>query len=184
MKKINVNIQQLLSSVVLGTLLLTTPVVYAAVPEKNVPEKTEEMVTVSGVVRDAATRVPLAGVRIVAHGNTNYTAMTNEEGSYSLQVPKYVTLLDFVAPGYNLIQMSVSEKHREVYIYSEDFSGDYDVDIQVADKAEAGDFALSTALTIDQEIKTRLGGDVRSITRGGTPAMGAAMFIGGLKAYS
>ena len=184
MKKINTNIQQLLSSVVLGTLLLTTPVVYAAVPEKNVPEKTEEMVTVSGVVCDAATRVPLAGVRIVAHGNTNYTAMTNEEGTYSLQVPKYVTLLDFVAPGYNLIQMSVSEKHREVYIYSEDFSGDYDVDIQVADKAEAGDFALSTALTIDQEIKTRLGGDVRSITRGGTPAMGAAMFIGGLNSLN
>ena len=59
MKKINVNIQQLLSSVVLGTLLLTTPVVYAAVPEKTGTEKTEDMVTLSGVVRDAATRVPL-----------------------------------------------------------------------------------------------------------------------------
>ena len=142
MRKMNINMQQLLGCVMLGGLLLTTPAIYAAVPENTASEKTEEMVSVSGLVRDAATRVPLAGVRIVAHGNAKYTAMTNEEGTYSLQVPKYVTLLDFIAPGYNLIQMSVSEKYREVYIYSEEFSGNYNVDIQVTDQAEAGDFAL------------------------------------------
>ena len=184
MRKIVSNIQQLLGCVMLGGLVLTTPAVYATSPEKTETGKIDEMITVSGVVYDAATRTPLAGVRVVAHGNEKYASMTNEEGTYSFKVPKYVTLLDFIAPGYNLVQMASNESCREVYVYSEQFTRGYNADIRVTDVAEAGDFALSTALTIDQEITTHLSGDIRSITRGGTPGMGAAMFIGGLNSLN
>ena len=184
MRKIVSNIQQLLGCVMLGGLVLTTPAVYATSPEKTETGKIDEMITVSGVVYDAATRTPLAGVRVVAHGNEKYASMTNEEGTYSFKVPKYVTLLDFIAPGYNLVQMASNESCREVYVYSEQFTSGYNADIRVTDVAEAGDFALSTALTIDQEINTHLSGDIRSITRGGTPGMGAAMFIGGLNSLN
>ena len=184
MRKIVSNIQQLLGCVMLGGLVLTTPAVYATSPEKTETGKIDEMITVSGVVYDAATRTPLAGVRVVAHGNEKYASMTNEEGTYSFKVPKYVTLLDFIAPGYNLVQMASTESCREVYVYSEQFTRGYNADIRVTDVAEAGDFALSTALTIDQEINTHLSGDIRSITRGGTPGMGAAMFIGGLNSLN
>ena len=184
MRKIVSNIQQLLGCVMLGGLVLTTPAVYATSPEKTETGKIDEMITVSGVVYDAATRTPLAGVRVVAHGNEKYASMTNEEGTYSFKVPKYVTLLDFIAPGYNLVQMASNESCREVYVYSEQFTRGYNADIRVTDVAEAGDFALSTALTIDQEINTHLSGDIRSITRGGTPGMGAAMFIGGLNSLN
>ena len=166
-----------------GGMLLNSSSVYAA-QEENKVEKSVSMTKVSGIVYDAATRTPLAGVRIVAHGNARYAAMTNEKGVYSFDIPDFVTLLDFTAPGYNLIQMAVSEKEQEVYVYSEQFANDYTADVKITDIAETSDFSLSTALTVDQEINTRLSGDIRSITRSGTPAMGAAMFIGGLNSLN
>ena len=163
---------------------MSAPVVYATTPEKDKVEQTAEMTEVSGVVFDAATLAPLAGVRVVAHGNSRYAAMTNEEGTYSLRVPNYVTLLDLTAPGYNLVQVAASKQSQVIYIYSEEFAADYVADVRVTDVAEANDFSLSTALAIDQEISKRLSGDVRTITRSGTPAMGSAMFIGGLNSLN
>ena len=124
MKKMKNHIQVVLCGLAVGGMLLTTPAVYAAVPE-GTTQQAEQMITVSGVAYDAATRAPLAGVRVVAHGNSKFSAMTNETGSYSLQVPSYVTLLDFEAPGYNRVQMAANEKVREVFMHSETFSKDY-----------------------------------------------------------
>ncbi|MBR5842704.1 MAG: SusC/RagA family TonB-linked outer membrane protein [Bacteroidaceae bacterium] len=164
-------------------MLLTAPTAYAALPEEATAQA-EKMITVSGVVFDAATRAPLPGVRVVAHGNQKYSTMTDESGSYTLKVPTFVTLLDLQAPGYNLIQMAVGEKSQTVNLYSEQFSRDYSAEVNVSDLAQTEDFSISTALTVDQEIGTRLGGDLRSITRSGTPAMGSAMFIGGLNSLN
>ena len=183
MKNIKNYTHLLVSCMLIGGIFLNSSSVYAATGDYKT-EKSVATTKVSGVVYDAATRTPLAGVRVVAHGNTKYAAMTNEKGTYSFNVPSFVTLLDFIAPGYNLVQMAVSEKEQEVYIYSEQFSNDYAADVRITDIAETSDFSLTTALTVDQEISTRLSGDIRSITRSGTPGMGAAMFIGGLNSLN
>ena len=183
MKRIKNHIQTVLCNIMLGGMLLTAPAAYAALPEEATAQA-EKMITVSGVVFDAATRAPLPGVRVVAHGNQKYSTMTDESGSYTLKVPTFVTLLDLQAPGYNLIQMAVGEKSQTVNLYSEQFSRDYSAEVNVSDMAQTEDFSISTALTVDQEIGTRLGGALRSITRSGTPAMGSAMFIGGLNSLN
>lgn len=183
MKSIKNYIHTLLCGIVAGGMLLGTPAVYAAIPEDNT-QQTEKMTTVNGVVFDAATRTPLAGVRVAAHGNSKYSVMTDETGTYSLEVPEYVTLIDLQAPGYNLVQMAVSEKAQQVFIHAEQFTSDYSADVLISDIAQTEDFSLSTALSVDQEIGTRLGGDLRTITRSGTPAMGSAMFIGGLNSLN
>lgn len=183
MKKVNNHIQFVLYSLLVGCMMLFAPTAYATIPADSVLQK-EKMVTISGVVYDAATRNPLAGVRVVAHGNSKYSVMTNETGSYALELPTYITLLDLIAPGYNLVQMAVSEKSQEVFMYSEQFTNDYTSKVQIVDMGTAEDFSLSTALTVDQEIGTRLGGELYSVNRSGTPAMGAAMFIGGLNSLN
>ena len=183
MKRMKNHISTLLCNILLGGMLLTAPAAYAARPDEAAAQA-EKMITVSGTVCDAATRKPLAGVRVVAHGNLRYSAMTNETGSYTLDVPAYITLLDLHAPGYNLVQIAVSDKAQQVSLYSELFAGDYASRIVVGDEAYTEDFSLSTALTVDQEIGTRLGGELRSITRSGTPAMGSALFIGGLNSLN
>ena len=107
MKSIKNHIQMVLCGAAVGGMLLTAPAAYAAMPEETTLQA-EQMTTVSGIALDAATRTPLAGVRVVAHGNLKYSGMTDETGAYTLQVPSYVTLLDFEAPGYNRVQMAVS----------------------------------------------------------------------------
>ena len=183
MKSIKNYLHTLLCGIVAGGMLLGTSAVYAAMPEDNT-QQTEKMTTVNGVVFDAATRTPLAGVRVAAHGNSKYSVMTDETGTYSLEVPEYVTLIDLQAPGYNLVQMAVSEKAQQVFIHAEQFTSDYSADVLISDISQTEDFSLSTALSVDQEIGTRLGGDLRTITRSGTPAMGSAMFIGGLNSLN
>ena len=183
MKRIKNHIQTVLCNIMLSSMLLTTSTAYATLPEATTAQ-TEKMITVSGVVFDAATRTPLPGVRVVAHGNQKYSTMTDVSGWYTLKTPTFVTLLDLQAPGYNLIQIAVSEKPQTVNLYSEQFSNDYSAEVNVGDMAQTEDFSISTALTIDQEIGNRLGGDLRSITRSGTPAMGSALFIGGLNSLN
>lgn len=183
MRKIKEHMQQILGCVMIGGMILSTSVTYA-VSDKTPTEKSLSMTKVSGVVYDASTRTPLAGVRVVAHGNSRYSTMTNEEGTYTFEVPDFVTLLDYTAPGYNLVQKAVDDKKQEVYVYADQFARDYADEIQVSDVAEAGNFSLTTALSVDQEISTHLSGDLRAITRSGTPAMGVAMFIGGLNSLN
>ena len=48
--------------------------------------------TVIGTVYDAATNLPMSGVRVQATGHASVTTMTNAEGKYKLQIPEYVTL--------------------------------------------------------------------------------------------
>jgi hypothetical protein len=78
--------QWMVGSILFGGMIFSTSLTYAAIPEK---EKTvqvvqaEDMTEVLGVVYDAATCTPLAGVRIVAHGSSKYATMTGEDGTYS-----------------------------------------------------------------------------------------------------
>ena len=62
---------------------------------------------ITGTVYDAATKEPLPGVRVQGTGHSNVTTMTNSEGAYTLNIPSYVTLLNFSTPGYGLIQRPV-----------------------------------------------------------------------------
>ena len=137
--------------------------------------------TVSGSVLDAASGAPVAGARIVAHGQNRYATMTGDDGSFQLEVPDFVTMIDVTAPGYNRLQQAVlAGKAMELKLYSEAFADDYQETVATATAHAAADFSLSSALSADDEIVSRLGADVRAVPRSGSPAMGAAMFIGGL----
>ena len=57
-------------------------------------------VTIHGVVYDKATNRPLGGVQLQALGDKRYTAMTEDDGTFSIQVPKFVTSLYVHTPSY------------------------------------------------------------------------------------
>ena len=144
----------------------------------------DEIRTVIGTVYDAATNLPMAGVRVQATGHTKITAMTNAEGRYQINVPEYVTLLTFTTPGYLLVQRPISDKEViNVRLYSDVFKENYDKDIVITSERGFKDETTS-AITIDSDIQNNLGADVRSITRSGTIGMGAAMFIRGLNSLN
>ena len=144
----------------------------------------DEVRTVIGTVYDAATNLPMPGVRVQATGHTRITAMTNAEGKYSISVPEYVTLLTFKTPDYLLVQRPIGDNEViNVRLYSDNFKKDYEEDVVIT--AERGfKNETTTAFTIDSDIQNKLGADVRSITRSGTTGLGVAMFIRGLNSIN
>lgn len=150
------------------------------------PTKTYPTIEIKGKVVDAATGEPLAGAQIQAFNNRYYTAMADENGEYTIQVPKFVTSLSVKLDGYNLNNVSINGRtsNVDVKLYSDLLAAEYTT-VSSANKVVATEgFQNSTALTVDQEIQNRLGADVRAIQRSANPAQGTAMFINGLNSLN
>ena len=140
--------------------------------------------TITGAVYDAATNTPLAGVRVQATGHKRVTAMTNADGKYKLNIPSYVTLLNFSTEGYMLVQKAVGGADVvNVRLYDNSFSANYSDDVVLAAERGFSD-EDSWSLSVDADIQNKLGADVRAITRSGSPAVGAVMFIRGLNSLN
>ncbi len=182
--------RQIMQSVVAFMILMSSALPSAAMvthePEGDDPVKgnavsaSENTRIITGTVFDAATNTPIAGVRVQGTGYARVTTMTDTEGNYKLTVPSYVTLLSFSTPEYGLIQRAISNKDViNVRLYSDKFSANYDESISLI---ASNDFTtdITSSITVDAEIQNKLGADVRSITRSGTPGVGNAMFVRGL----
>ncbi|MCH5175630.1 MAG: SusC/RagA family TonB-linked outer membrane protein [Prevotellaceae bacterium] len=154
----------------------------ATAPRRTVkPVKNYPTIEIKGKVVDAATGEPLAGAQLQAYNNNNYTAMTDENGEYTIAVPKFVTSLAVKLDGYNLARVSLNGRTEEVNacLYSDAFLTDYKSKTAGAKSVSTDDFDNSTAITVDQEIQNRLGADVRGMQRSANPGQGVAMFING-----
>lgn len=160
---------------------------YAANDSVKVETKSvvaEDVRTVTGTVYDAATNQPLPGVRVQATGNKKITAMTDSDGKYKINIPSYVTLLDFSTEGYLLAQKATADKDIiNIRLHSNAFKGAYNEEIIVNSERSFKDYN-SASISVDADIQTQLGADVRSITRSGTPGIGNAMFIRGINSLN
>jgi len=140
------------------------------------------MMEVKGKVTDAATGEPLAGVKLQSYNNAFYTAMTDENGAYTISVPTFVTSVTAVLEGYNLVQTPLNGRAENVDIklYSSKYASVYSEKTLPTKSVGTANFDYSTAMSADQEIENRLAGDVRSISRSAIPGMGVQMLINGI----
>jgi TonB-linked SusC/RagA family outer membrane protein len=159
----------------------------AATPKKKAKSaKKYPTFQVMGKVIDAATGEPLAGAQIQAYNNPNYTAMTDENGAFTINVPKFVTSIAVNLEGYNLNRTALNGRTMgvEVALYSDLFKGDYQPKTNPNSYIGTTDFEQSTAITIDEEMQNRLAGELRMIQRSANPGQGAAMFINGFNSLN
>lgn len=161
-------------------LLLLTATVSAAQPSK-IPMK-----SISGKVTDAATGAPLSGVRVQSYGNERYSAMSTEDGTYTINVPMHVTSLILQVEGFNLVQTPINKRTKGVdaAMMSDDFASRYQSKTVATKQASANGFDLTGDISIEPQIQTKLSADVRTITRSGLPGVGAVMFMNGLNSLS
>ena len=158
-----------------------------AAPIKKIkPAKTYPTIEVTGKVVDAVTGEPLAGVQLQAFNNQYYTAMTDENGEYTISVPKFITALSARLEGYNMNNVSINGRTSgvNVYLQSNILKKDYTTNASARKSVSEDDFANTPALTIDQAIQNNFGADVRSIQRSANPAEGVAMFVNGLNSLN
>lgn len=155
----------------------------ATVPvRRNVPVKKYEMVEIKGKVTDAATGAPLAGAQIRAYNNNLYTAMADENGTFTISVPVFVTSLSTILDGYGIIQTPINGRTSgvDIKLYSSKYGSVYSAKTSPVNYYGTKDFEQSTAISVDQEIANRLAADVRSVSRSAIPGQGVNMFINGL----
>ncbi len=143
-----------------------------------------EMKTVKGQVVDAATGQPIAGVIVTAYGEKAFTAMTDEDGRYELKAPEYVRSVLMRVEGYNLLQCAIHESTADGQLYNEAFSELYQRQTNATVSAQADRFDNTSVVSIDPLIAQKLGGDVRTVSRGGNVGLGNTMLLSGINSLN
>jgi TonB-linked SusC/RagA family outer membrane protein len=144
------------------------------------------VVTIKGMVTDLATKKPLSGIQLQVVGNIRYTAMTEEDGSFSIKVPTFATTLYVHAPEFMAQQVAIVAGDSTQYVkikmlkdrYQQMYSQKMDYTAKSVSKM------MNAGITVDNEITEKLGADVRSTMRSGVLDGGATMFIRGLNSIT
>lgn len=144
----------------------------------------DNLKTVTGQVVDAATQKPLAGVIVAAYGNDKYSAMTDEQGCYTLSIPDYISSVQMRIDGYNFLQCTIADGKADGHLYHEVFSPNYKPQINAIQSSEARRFDNTSEISIDPLIAQQLGGDVRSVSRSGIPGLGNTLLMSGINSLN
>ena len=149
---------------------------------------------VSGVVRDAASGLPLIGAQIKT-ADQSAAAITDTIGAYSVKIQSLSGVLIVTAPGYafrevplqgrtrvdiNLFSLFLTSGHGEI----ESVSGSRRKSMNSQASNEVSGFQPATAMSVDSKLQDLLGGDVRAIHRSGLDGIGASLFIRGFNSLN
>lgn len=156
----------------------------APAPKKKPVAPQYKMKEITGYVYDGANKKPMGGVSIQALNNRYYTALTEDDGKYTIKVPEFVDVLYIKVTGYNPAQVAVKDgKPADVYLTS-GMLNDFYFDGTYMNNNQKMWVDEPNSLTIEQEIEKGLGGAIRTVNRGGMPAQGAVMFMNGLNSLN
>lgn len=158
-----------------------TDTVTAARPASPI-KKNVKTRPVSGRVFAVTSGTPLGGALVSVSGYDGYSALTEEDGTYKLDVPEYATALKITAPDYNTVRVGINQsgKLRDVTMYSNAMRSAYGADDNILNTVVADKFDYSPSLNITSEIGDQFGANVRTISRGGTPGIGNFMMMNGI----
>ncbi len=141
---------------------------------------------VKGIVTDATTHQPLSGVLVSVAETNGYSTLTESDGSYELRVPLTATSLTFSSPEHNIVKSGLTSavQQRAIALYPNTFSEDYGVKTNVTSTSNAKGFEFANSVSIEEEIQKKLGAEVHTTTRSGTPGIGSVMFMNGLSSIN
>ena len=155
-------------------------------PQRKAVQANYPTVTLTGIVTDQATGKPLSGIQLQALGYVRYTAMTDEDGTFTIAVPEFATALYVHAPEYASQQVAINTDDASqtiaIKMLKDKFQTMYGNGTEYTAKGEAQ--IERFGVTVDNEISAKLSGDMHTIMRSGALDGGAAMFIRGLNSIN
>ncbi len=152
---------------------------------RQTAKKQEPTRDITGRVVSQQDHAPLAGVLVKSIAGEGYSALTDEDGTFTLKVPLYSSAIEVTLPGYNLVRVGLnrSGELRDIVLQSDAARALYGTDDNIMNHAVASGFDYSNALNISAEVENQLGADVRTNQRSGLSAQGSYMQIGGVGSY-
>lgn len=146
---------------------------------KNYPTK-----SVAGRITDNATGQPMGGVRIQALQLPYYSALTQDDGTYQLDVPTFCDVLTAEAEGYNMVQFAIKgDKHQDISMLSDHFGTFYTDGTEIT-STRGTVLSETSTLTVETDMQNKLAADIRSINRNGMPGIGAYLTIRGINSLN
>jgi TonB-linked SusC/RagA family outer membrane protein len=147
------------------------------------PEKKYEMKTVKGVVVDDATGAPMGGVRVQALGLERYSTLTEEDGSYTLEIPVFSDAVYLYAEDYNPLQCAVKNGEANARLIDSHFNA-YFTEGTTITSQKTVTLDETSSVSIDEDIEKKLAADVHAVLRNGTPGIGNYMTIRGINSIN
>ena len=152
--------------------------------ESEKAKKQETMKTVTGKVVDNATGEALGGARVQAFGYDRFSTLTEEDGTFTLEVPDYVNSLFVNAPGFNSVQAAIGkEGTTTISLLSASFKGAYEKETEIKSRAKAK-LSETSSMSIEEDIEKQLNGAVHTTLRNGLPGQGSYMTIRGVNSLN
>jgi len=147
-------------------------------------DKQYPMKAVAGRIVDDATGEPMSGVRVQALQLPKYSALTEEDGTYQIQVPVFCHALILEAPDYNLQQMAIKgEKDQNARMLSCKFQSYYTDGTTILSQKEVK-LNETSSISIETDMQTLLAGDIHSVNRSGLLGQGAYLTIRGVNSLN
>lgn len=149
-------------------------------------KKVEPTRTIQGRVLSQASKQPLAGVLIQSVAGEGYSTLSEDNGSFTMQVPLYCSAITVSIPGYNMARVGLNESGqlRDIIMQDESAKALYTEDDNILNKVWATDLGYSATRNVTNEIQDQLGSYVHAITRNGVSGIGSYMNIGGVNSLS
>ncbi len=137
---------------------------------------------VQGRVCSISGNVPLAGALVSVSGYDGFSTLTGEDGTFRMEVPEYATALNIKAPDHNTVRVGLNKSGilRDVVMYPVTVGAKYEKSENILNTAEISGFDFNDQLNISSAISEKLGGLVRTISRGGTAGIGNYMTLSGI----
>ena len=145
-------------------------------------KKTEQTRTITGRVISEVGHEPLVGVLVQSVAGSGYSTLTEEDGTFTLQVPLYSSALQVTIPGYNMVRVGLNKsgKLRDIVMQNEAARPLYGADDNIMNNVKTGSIEFSAARNVTSEIANQLGANVHTVARSGAIAVGNYMNIGGV----
>ncbi len=133
-----------------------------------------------GIVRDAQSKDPINAAQISLL-NEKVSATTNEKGQFSIKSDSKGTLIQVKAFNYAVREISLRGKDSIIIeLYPDGFTSILNQGLTGASIEKMNVLEKSTSLSPDDEIGLKMLGNVRSISRSASTAIGSAMFVRGI----
>lgn len=141
---------------------------------------------IRGRVVSATTGQPISGSIVSADNVEGYSTLTEENGTFKLNVPTFTTSVYITMPDFNPVRLGLqdTEQQQDVKLYPQTFSKEYGKEINVRNDYSTDDFTYTNSVNIKDEVQKHLGAQVYSISRNGTPGVGNVMFVQGLNSLN
>ena len=138
---------------------------------------------VKGRVIDGANGAPMGGVRVQALGMNRYSTLSNEDGTFEVNIPTFINTLYVYAPEYNPLQIAINEEGTNVELISTAFTGFYNTGTEITAKTKTS-LSETSSLTIETDMMNKLAGDINIVRKNGMLAQGAYITIRGINSIN